>query len=258
MKIQFSEIHVALKGKEILSGVTITAASNQVTGIAGPNGSGKSTLIKTFFSLVPVSKGTITLEERPIDKISKKHLAQKVAYVGQESPCLFNFTLRELVAMGRYPHSDQGNETSTKAKVDWALKELHLTHLADRGIQNLSGGERKLAYLAKALVQEADSIILDEPTNHLDIQHQLFILDYLKKSGKTILVVIHDLQLATRYCDAIYLLKHGQNHGWGTPGKVLTRENVASVFSVQGGAVQNPSGQYTFQLDTLNYSDPQI
>jgi iron complex transport system ATP-binding protein len=230
--------------------VNLDAEDGRLTGIVGPNGSGKSTLIKTLFALAGLDAGSVWIDGINIKNLNRKQLARRVGYVGQEMNCAFDFSVREVVAMGRFPHTGkQRTEGKTGSSVEDALMVLHIREFADRSVLTLSGGEKKMAFLARAIAQGVNTIVLDEPTNHLDIKHQLFILDYLKSSGKTILLVIHDLALAVRYCDALYLLYGGRTVAHGTPETVLTRENVLNVFGVNGAVTRAPDGRLTFSLD---------
>ena len=135
-----------------------------------------------------------------------------------------------------------------RAVVAAALEELGIAQFADRSIQRLSGGERKMAFIARAVAQGTDMFILDEPTNHLDIRHQLFVMDYLKKAGKTTLIVIHDLRLATHYCDYLYMLSDGVVFAEGPPLEVLKCDNVRHVFGVHGFAGVSAQGVLDFSL----------
>lgn len=248
MKIEFQKIDVKIGNKEILKGIDLVAENNKITGIIGPNGSGKSTLIKTLFGITSKKKGKILVDNNDISNFSNKEIARQIGYVGQDTSCAFNFSVRDVVSMGTYSRNDIKGNTSVKSIVDYALNELNIYHMAERNIQTLSGGERKMVFLARAIAQGVDTIILDEPTNHLDIKHQLFLLNYLKKSKKTIIIVIHDLQLATHYCDELYLLKNGENIINGNPISVLTRENVKEVFEVEGNVILNEKGNPEFKL----------
>lgn len=223
-KIEYRDICLKFGKRNILENVNICAKEGELTGIVGPNGCGKSSLIKTTFGFYEYNKGDIFIEGISHKKYSNKELSQKIGYVAQENNVVFNFTVYDIVSMGN---------KDIKAVYN-ALDELKISHLVKEPIQNLSGGERKMVFIARALAQNSDIIILDEPTNHLDINHQLFILDYLKKSGKTILMVIHDLRLATKYCDSIYVIKDGKNFCSGKPEKALSKENVYNVFGING------------------------
>lgn len=243
MNLSFEDIHVRLGGKQILSGTTLSTQTGKLVGIVGANGCGKSTLIKTTFGLVPRQRGEIYLDGKKISHYAPRELASKIGYVGQESGCAFDFTVRDVVSMGLY-----ARKTKDRSIVDAALEELQIQEFADRSIQHLSGGERKMVFIARAVAQGADMFLLDEPTNHLDIRHQLFVMEYLKKSGKTTMIVNHDLRLAAHYCDYLYMLKDGICYAQGQPEQVLTRETVNAVFGIQGCALRDPEGGLDFKL----------
>ena len=248
MKIEFDDIHASLGGKEILKGVHLTAEDRMTTGIIGPNGCGKSTLLKTLFGIVPKTRGTIRLDHQDIAGYSKKKISSLVGYVGQDIPVVFDFSVHDIVEMALYSSSGK-NRQQKEAIICKALEEMQISHLADRSILSLSGGERKMVFLARTIAQGCDTVILDEPTNHLDIKHQLYIMDYLKKSGKTILIVLHDLNLASHYCDRLYMLHQGENAVCGTPEEVLTQEWVRKIFQVSGEFQKEGSSQPGFFLD---------
>lgn len=246
MKIEFQDTCVKLGGKTILDNVSLTAKSGKMTGIVGPNGCGKSTLLKTVFGIVSKQKGKLLIDGKDAGEMSKKEIASQIGYVGQDSACSFDFSVYDVVEMGLYNRKDK--KKSSRVIVEEALETLHISHMMDRNIQTLSGGEKKMVFMARAIAQGVDTIILDEPTNHLDIKHQLFILNYLKKSGKTILIVLHDLRLAVHYCDELFVLKQGKNRYQGTPMEVLTPEHVRQVFEVEGNAYFDHLGKLDFHL----------
>ncbi|MDR1797024.1 MAG: ABC transporter ATP-binding protein [Clostridiales Family XIII bacterium] len=248
MSLVFCDIDTIFGKKQILRKASLTAKDGLLTGIVGPNGSGKSTLIKTLFALAPITGGQILLDDVSTAHISRRQLARKVGYVGQEMACAFDFTVREVVAMGRFPHRSADRSRRTDDVVDESLAALHMQQFAERSIKTLSGGEKKMVFLARAVAQEVDVIVLDEPTNHLDICHQLFIMDYLKGSGKTILVVLHDLNLAARYCDELCLMCDGSVIANGSASEVLTEGNVKRVFGVNGKISRQESGRLAFKL----------
>ena len=245
MILSYDSIAVRLGNKQILESVSLSSRPGQLVGIVGANGCGKSTLIKTTFGTVRHQAGTITLDGQPISRFSPRELASCLGYVGQDANCPFNFSVRDVVSMGLYARKDPKNG---KQIVSDAMDELGVSALADRNIQTLSGGERKMVFIARAIAQGARMLILDEPTNHLDIRHQLFVMDYLKQSRKDTLLVIHDLRLAAHYCDYLYMICDGRVYAQGTPEQVLCLENVRHVFGVEGHAGDTPSGAGDFIL----------
>lgn len=246
MTITFENIHVRLGGKEILKGVNLSTTNGKITGIIGPNGCGKSTLIKTIFGICKRTQGEIYTDGTNIREYSPRQLASMIGYVGQDSAATFDFSVEDIIAMGLYARHDR--KVSQKEAVQAAMRELDITELAGRSILSLSGGERKMVYIARAVVQGAETLILDEPTNHLDIKHQLFLLDHLKNSGRTVLIVLHDLRLASHYCDHIYLMNNGENHADGEPSEALSEENVRNIFGISGYAFTGANGSRDFSM----------
>ena len=220
--LDFENIHVQYGRKEILHGVDLSVEKGKITGIVGPNGCGKSTLVKTVFGIAPMKEGKIILEGQDTGKMTRKELSEKLGYVGQETACVFDFTVEDIIGMALYNRKKE--KTSSKEIIRHAME-------------------------ARAVAQGVDTIILDEPTNHLDICHQLFLLNYLKQSGKTILIVIHDLRLASYYCDTLYLMEEGRVLSHGTPQKVLTRDHVEKVFGISGYMVEREDGEADFAID---------
>ncbi len=245
MNIQYENIHVRLGGKDILRGVTLSSREGEIVGIVGSNGCGKSTLIKTTFSIVHNHQGRILLDGQQTDKYSPREMASLIGYVGQDSSCAFDFSVRDVVSMGLYARRDKNHGQNI---VEQAMAELGIEKFADRSIQRLSGGERKMVFIARAIAQGTSMFIMDEPTNHLDIRHQLFVMDYLKRSGKTTLMVNHDLRLAAHYCDYLYMIADGVVYAQGTPGEVLTKENVRHVFGIEGYAKYTEQAGMDFSL----------
>lgn len=245
MILSYDSIAVRLGNKQILESVSLSSRPGQLVGIVGANGCGKSTLIKTTFGTVRHQAGAITLDGQPISRFSPRELASCLGYVGQDVNCPFDFSVRDVVSMGLYARKEPKNGKQIVAD---AMEELGVSALADRNIQTLSGGERKMVFIARAIAQGARMLILDEPTNHLDIRHQLFVMDYLKQSRKDTLLVIHDLRLAAHYCDYLYMICDGRVYAQGTPEQVLCLENVRHVFGVEGHAGDTPAGAGDFIL----------
>lgn len=220
----------------VLENVFISSGCGECIGIIGPNGSGKSTLLKALSKIIRPASGSVVLSGRDLASIPLNELARSMAVVSQDAHSDFEFSCLEIVLMGRNPHM---NRFAVEGRRDYEIAEasMRLTstwHLKDRMFNELSGGERQRVVIARALAQEPSVLLLDEPVSHLDINHQIEILelvDTLKKTkGLLIIMVIHDLNLAARYCDRLILLNDRTIHAAGTPAEVLTREHIRCAF----------------------------
>lgn len=223
----------------ILRGVTLHAARGEVHGIVGPNGSGKSTTLRCVYRALEPSGGVVRLDGVDIATTRIRDTARDLAAVTQDSHVEFDFTAAEVVAMGRLPH--RSTREHDERVVAEALSRVDATHLAHRGFLTLSGGERQRVLIARALAQEPKVLVLDEPTNHLDIGHQLAVLDLVRGLGVTVLVVLHDLNLAAAHCDRLHVLDRGRVVRSGTPAEVLTPEVLDEVFHVRAHVVRHPT-----------------
>jgi iron complex transport system ATP-binding protein len=225
-----------------LRGLTCDVHEGEILGIIGPNGSGKSTLLKLLGSIMPPLQGTIRLQGRPLSSFARQELAQIVAYVPQQSSVVFPFTLAELVLMGRFPHRRTGGmlggfgwETAEDVRVaEQSMEAMEILHLADRMISDVSGGERQRAFIARALTQAPRVLLLDEPTVFLDLRHQVDICAILRRlnreQGLTVVLVSHDLNLASQSCNRLLLLQEGALIRLGVPSAVLQPEVIESVY----------------------------
>ncbi|MFJ8513479.1 ABC transporter ATP-binding protein [Lysinibacillus xylanilyticus] len=226
----------------ILNNVSIHIQEREFVGIIGPNGSGKSTLLKNMYRMLQPQEGEVLLFNENIYKQSSKVIAKQLAVVGQETPVLFEFTVKDLVAMGRTPHK-RLLEVDTKedlAIVEESMQQAGVLHLSERTFSSLSGGEKKRVVVARALAQQAKVMVLDEPTNHLDIQHQLQLMDLIQSLQVTVIAALHDLNIAATYCDKIYVLKDGEIAAYGTPFDVLTPSLLQKVFGVHAEVSVHP------------------
>lgn len=240
--LQFHQIEFAIQDKQILHNISLNINEGKFVGIIGPNGSGKSTMLKVMYRHLKQTSGVVTLHEQEIWNISPKKLAQQMAVVSQESPMLFDFSVKDLVLMGRTPYKKW---LSTDQEEDFQIVEesmilADVAHLANRTLQQLSGGEKKRVMLARALAQKANILVLDEPTNHLDIEHQLQLMDLVKNLPITIIAALHDLNLAAAYCDELLVMQNGKLVMHGVPQQVLTEETLQQVFHIQAGVSTNP------------------
>jgi len=223
---------------KILSGVNLEVKPGDFVGILGPNGSGKTTLLRSISRVLKPHVGAILIDKADIYALKPVDVAKKMAVVPQDSTVGFNFSVMDVVLMGRNPHLGRFQMESPK-DVEIAKKAMKLTNtwdLADRQINELSGGERQRVIIARALAQEPQILLLDEPISHLDIINQLELMDLVKslcdKKELSVLAVIHDLNMAARYCTSIMMLKAGEVYAFGEVDKVLTSENIRSVFDV--------------------------
>ena len=235
MEILAEAVKYFIGKKEILKGIDLTLHPKEFLGIIGPNGSGKSTFLKCVYRVQKPTEGTIRFDGKLLDEMSYRESALKLAVVAQHNYYNFDFTVREVVLMGRAPHKKTLERDNAKDYqiVDEALKTVQMEAFADRTFSTLSGGEQQRVILARALAQQTSALILDEPTNHLDITHQIMLMELVKKLNVTVISAIHDLNIAAAYCDKIYVLKDGVLEGYGTPEEVLTPELIRRIYKVE-------------------------
>ncbi|MBB6121097.1 ABC transporter ATP-binding protein [Nocardiopsis algeriensis] len=242
MDLRLDRLRVEIDGSEILRGLSLDVPSGRVVGLVGPNGSGKSTALRCVYRALRPSGGTVWLDGDDLSAMPLRESARSVAALTQESGSDLDFTVAETVALGRTPHL-RGNQPLSAREHELcrrAMELMDVAHLADRGVLGLSGGERRRVLVARALAQEPRVLVLDEPTNHLDVRHQVELLSLLRTTGTTVLVVLHDLNLAAAACDRIGVLAEGALVAAGTPREVLTTELVREVFGVDAAVVDHP------------------
>lgn len=232
--LKIKNLSYEIEEKNLIENISFGVEEGKFVGIVGPNGSGKSTLLKNIYRSLK-GDGKIDLKGRCLKVISSKELAKEMAVVSQHGGSEFNFTVCEMVTMGRYPHKGfLGSYNGEDREIaNRAIEKVGLKKHRSRTFLSLSGGERQRALIARALAQEADIIILDEPTNHLDIRYQLQIMEILKSLSITVIAAVHDMNIASLYCDEIIALKDGKLWGKGVPEDVFTREFFFDVFSVK-------------------------
>lgn len=221
-----------------LKDITFNVEGGEFLGIIGPNGSGKTTLLRAMTKVLRPEKGEVILEEKDLDRYGYKELAQRIAVVSQYTDSFgLNLTVREYVLLGRTPFRRQFQFLETKRDKEITQQALAVTgvlNLAQRPIAEISGGERQCVIIARALAQEPQLLLLDEPTTHLDIGHQVKILDLIRRLNKerhlTVIIVLHDLNLASEYCERLMLLKEGRIYRMGSPKEVLTYSIIEEVY----------------------------
>ncbi len=228
-----------------LEGVSMEAPAGGCTAVLGPNGSGKSTLLRILLGTLMAEAGTAEFDGRRLTAWSRPELARAVGVVPQGEEAAFPIAVRELVAMGRYPHLGPWRRegAADRRAVEEAMRRCDVSDFAARPVATLSGGERQRARVARALAQEPRALALDEPTAALDVSHEMAIwelLRHLARAGTTVLVVTHNLNLAARYADRLVLLHRGRVAAAGTPAQVLTRDTVERVYGWPVRVVPHP------------------
>lgn len=229
--------------KPMLNNINLSFKENEFVGLIGANGAGKSTLLQLLLGLLPAQAGHILLHGEDITHIKRREIAKRLAFVPQSIELPYAFTVQQVVAMGRNPYLGAFELEGEKDKklIDEAMRLTDISHLQQRAVNTLSGGEKQRVIIARALAQQSPTILLDEPIASLDICHQLETLQLIQaltRSGKTAIAALHDLNLAARYCDRLLLIGKNQHNittiiSDGTPKQVLTTENLRNYFSIQ-------------------------
>jgi iron complex transport system ATP-binding protein len=237
MKVEARSLNVTLKGREVLRGLDFTAEPGHLTAVIGPNGAGKTTLLKALAGLIPPVSGKATLDGNPIAAFDPNELARRLAYLPQERLVHWALAARAVVALGRLPHRPlgAGESAADRAAIDSALANMDAAHLAGRPVPELSGGERARVLVARALAQEPRVLLADEPAAGLDPAHQLGLFRHLAAlaaAGRTVVVALHDLSLAARFCHSIALVHLGRTLAAGPPQDVLLPEHLAAAYGI--------------------------
>ncbi|AJT65226.1 Fe(3+) dicitrate transport ATP-binding protein FecE [Streptomyces lydicus] len=257
MRIDIEGLSVAVAGNRLVHDITLRAGSGRLIGLVGPNGSGKSTLLRCVYRALRPAAGTVRLDGADLHAMDAREGARLLAALPQEASTEFDFTVAEVVAMGRLPHQ-RGSGRASAADTEVCtrmLARVGAAHLADRGFLGLSGGEKQRVLIARALAQEPKVLVLDEPTNHLDIAQQLEVLALVRESGLTVLTALHDLNLAAVHCDELHVIAHGRIVASGPPHDVLTAGLLAEVFGVRAHRVRHPeTGAPQLLFDRLSPS----
>lgn len=248
MNLSAENISVTLGGKEILRDLNYEFPSGKRTAIIGANGAGKSTLLKVLCLLNENFSGRVTLDGQDIRALGRKNLARVMAILPQERDAPQDTTVKQLVSFGRFPHRKFFGGTSKEddAAVQNALTLTKLTGFANRQVASLSGGERQRAWLAMTLAQRPKILLLDEPTTYLDIAHQLEVMEIIadvnRRFATTIVMVLHDVNHARLYSDAVLIVKDKGIFAAGSPKKILTAQTLSAVFNVKADTFRNAAG----------------
>lgn len=225
-----------------MNNVSLSVPTGQTLGLLGPNGSGKSSLLRILAGLRRPDAGRVLLDDGDIARLSRKKLAQRVAFVEQHAMTDANICVRDVVKLGRIPHHSPLSSWTHQDDeiVRQALERVDMFNRRDDGWQHLSGGERQRVHIARALAQSPGEILLDEPTNHLDIHHQMHLMRLISELPVTSIVALHDLNHAAMFCDALIVMQGGQVVASGTPDEVLTEAMLREVFKVEARIEVSP------------------
>jgi iron complex transport system ATP-binding protein len=244
--LEFTDVVVREGQSTLLDGVSCQACAGRLTGLIGPNGAGKSTLMRAALGLVPMDGGGIRFDGADLPAMPRRVRAQVTAFVEQNGATEVHLSAREVVLLGRIPFQSIWQSVASPEDdnaVDDALDAVGMAGLARRQYHTLSGGERQRLQVARALAQQPKLLILDEPTNHLDVHAQLSILSLLRRraqAGATVLLALHDLNLAAAFCDDLIVLHYGRQVAEGAPEAVLTPALLREVYAVQASVLSHP------------------
>lgn len=236
----------------VIKDLSFCIQAHTITTIIGPNGCGKSTLLRALSKNKKTTSGEILIQQQPITTYSHKDLAKKLAILPQAPIVPDDFLVRDLVSYGRNPYLDWMGRLKEEDYriIDWAIRETGIAHLQARKISTMSGGERQSAWIAMALAQQPEILLLDEPTTYLDIAHQHEVLELIKKinaeTGLTVVMVLHDINQASRYSDRIIAMKEGRKLVEGTPKEVVTQSTLRDIFGVETTIYEEESYQYPY------------
>lgn len=245
--IKVEGLTVKYDKKTIINNMSLEIEKSKITTIVGPNGCGKSTLFKAMTKTKKIAEGKIYYDEDDIFKMSSKVFAKKVAILPQNPIIPMDITVRELVEYGRYPHLGWTNRLKNRdlEVINWAMDKTRISHLKNRKISTMSGGERQRAFIAMALSQEPKILFLDEPTTYLDICHQFEILELIKELNQdtdiTVIMILHDLNQASRYSEKMIVMNKGGIYKSGVPEEIMNEETLRRVFKLEVDIIERES-----------------
>ncbi|GLZ32906.1 iron-enterobactin transporter ATP-binding protein [Lentzea sp. NBRC 105346] len=246
VRLQAKELSVGYGERVVVDRLDLDIIGGTVTAVIGPNGCGKSTLLRALGRLLPARHGAVVLDGKRIDKIPTREVAKVLGLLPQSPQAPEGLTVSDLVARGRHPHQAWYRQWSAddQEAVAQALRMTGISDLAERTVDELSGGQRQRAWISMALAQGTDLLLLDEPTTYLDLAHQIDVLDLVQQlhtdMGRTVVMVLHDLNLAARYADQLVAMKDGKIVSLGAPAEVLTEQMLLDVFGLDARVVEDP------------------
>lgn len=234
--LTLTHITKAYRDKTVLQDVSVTFRPGRLVSIIGPNGAGKSTLLSVITQLSPQTQGQVMLDDMAITNFDRQELAKRISFLRQSNTVNVRLTVRELIAFGRFPYSHGRLTKEDEVKIEEAMAYLQLEAMADRFIDQLSGGERQRAFIAMTLAQDTDYVLLDEPLNNLDMKHSVQIMKALRQMvdqfGKTVIIVIHDINFASFYSDEIIAVKAGQLVKQGDIESIINEDMLRRIYDM--------------------------
>ena len=244
-KIEIRDLSYSVPAQQILKNISLHVDRGQFVGLIGPNGSGKTTLLKHIYRAIPPRLNCVYINGSAVESYSYRQSARQVTVMKQENSSDFDYTILEMVLMGRTPyHRYYERDTEEDKRIAReALRHVGMEALAHRAFSTLSGGEKQRVLIARSLAQEADIMVLDEPTNHLDVHYQWSLIETVAGLGKMILAVFHELNLACWFCDYLYVLLKGRIALEGAPNEVVTHDMLADVFGVNADIIDPGTGK---------------
>ncbi|MBV2143202.1 ABC transporter ATP-binding protein [Falsochrobactrum sp. TDYN1] len=235
--IEISQVSKSYSANLVVDDVSLKLPACGITSIIGPNGAGKSTLLSMISRLLPMDKGRVTVDGLDITKTSGDVLAKRLSILRQENAINSRLTVRDLIAFGRYPYSKGRPNSEDRKHVEQAIGYLELEDLEDRFLDELSGGQRQRAFVAMVLCQNTDYVLLDEPLNNLDMKHSATMMKLLRRAadelGKTVVLVLHDINFASCYSDHIVAMRHGKVVHQGTPDELIRPEILQDIYHME-------------------------
>ena len=254
--LKLKNFSAGYKNNIVVRNINLSVYSGEWLGIIGPNGSGKSTLVKGIMGIIKSFRGDIYLKDKDIKLFKKKRIAQTISFLPQQLNSNLMITVKELVALGRSPYKEFWEFDLNKIdqeKINESLNLVDMYDLKDKLISQISGGQIQRAYLALALAQEPEILILDEPTNALDLKYQLKFLEIVKKlkvkSNISIITILHDLNLASRYSDKIIALKNGKSIGYGSCNEIINEKFIKEIFDIDVLVSDTPYGKQIYPIN---------
>lgn len=255
MGIRTHNLQVNYDEKIIIPSLNLEIPENKVSILIGPNGCGKSTLLKSIMRIIPIKKGKIFLNDKDMKSLSQREIANKISILPQTPIIPDGIDVKNLISYGRFPHkkSLSGLNKEDYEIINWAMEKTGILNIKDCIVSELSGGQRQRVWISLALAQKTDTIILDEPTTYLDMAHQLEVLELLQELNRnnktTIIMVIHELNHATKFADNIIGMKKGDIVFQGNPSDVITKENLRLLYEIDATLIKNEEKGYPICMD---------